>query len=105
MMDSSTNDRIASDVVWAVNPRLSIWTYGAGFCCSNVHGQRIRSQKYKVSVMAYSIAGGIGIMRVMNNRHWISDVLAGVGVGLLSTNIAYLTHQYRWGKRKNPLHY
>jgi membrane-associated phospholipid phosphatase len=54
------------------------------------------------SIGAYSLASGIGIMRVMNNRHWISDVLAGAGIGILSTNIAYLTHQYRWGKKKRP---
>lgn len=50
---------------------------------------------------AYTIATGIGVMRVMNNRHWISDVFAGAGVGILSTNIAYLTHRYKWGSKKN----
>lgn len=53
------------------------------------------------SISAYSVAGTIGVFRVMNNRHWISDVLAGAGIGILSTNLAYLTHQYRWQKRKN----
>lgn len=53
------------------------------------------------SVGAYTLATGIGAMRVMNNRHWISDVFAGAGIGILSTNLAYLTHQYKWGKKKN----
>lgn len=53
------------------------------------------------SVGAYTLASGIGIMRVMNNRHWVSDVLAGAGVGILSANIVYLTHQYRWGKKRS----
>jgi PAP2 superfamily len=51
------------------------------------------------SVGAYSIASCIGVMRVLNNRHWTSDVLVGAGIGILSTNLAYLTHQYKWGKR------
>ncbi len=48
---------------------------------------------------AYTVATGVGAMRVMNNRHWISDVMVGAGIGILSTNLAYLTHQYRWGKK------
>ncbi len=51
------------------------------------------------SIGAYTVATGVGAMRVMNNRHWLSDVLAGAGVGILSTNLVYLTHQYRWGKK------
>ncbi|WP_276373946.1 phosphatase PAP2 family protein [Chryseolinea sp. H1M3-3] len=51
------------------------------------------------SIGAYTLATGIGTMRVMNNRHWMSDVLVGAGIGILSTNLAYLTHQYRWGKK------
>lgn len=52
------------------------------------------------SIGAYSVATGIGAMRVMNNRHWMSDVLVGAGIGILSTNLVYLTHQYKWGKKK-----
>lgn len=52
------------------------------------------------SIGAYTVATGVGAMRVMNNRHWISDVMVGAGIGILSTNLAYLTHQYRWGKKK-----
>lgn len=53
------------------------------------------------SIGAYSLASGIGVMRVMNNRHWISDVLAGAGIGILSTNLAYFLHDHsRKGKGK-----
>jgi hypothetical protein len=51
------------------------------------------------SIGAYTVATGVGAMRVMNNRHWMSDVLVGAGIGILSTNLVYLTHQYRWGKK------
>jgi hypothetical protein len=53
------------------------------------------------SIGAYTVASGIGVMRLMNNRHWVSDVLVGAGIGIFSTNIVYLTHRYKWGKRKN----
>ncbi len=48
------------------------------------------------SVGAYSCAATVGLMRVAKNAHWISDVLAGAGFGMLSTEIVYLTHLYKW---------
>lgn len=38
---------------------------------------------------AYAVACGVGFMRVWNDRHWFTDVLAGAGVGILSANIGY----------------
>lgn len=55
------------------------------------------------SIGAYSVATTVGAMRMMNNRHWLSDVFVGAGVGILSTNLAYLTHQYKWGKNKSKV--
>jgi membrane-associated phospholipid phosphatase len=55
------------------------------------------------SVLGYTTAAGIGVLRVLNNRHWMSDVLVGAGIGILSTNLAYLTHQYKWGKHQKHL--
>lgn len=51
------------------------------------------------SVLAFGTATGVGVLRVMNNRHWASDVLVGAGIGILSTNLAYLTHHHDWGKK------
>lgn len=48
------------------------------------------------SVGAYSCAATVGIMRVAKGAHWASDVLAGAGIGMLSTELIYLTHQYKW---------
>ncbi len=41
------------------------------------------------SVLGYSVATATGVMRVLNNRHWVSDVLSGAGIGILSTELAY----------------
>lgn len=41
------------------------------------------------SVGGYAVAMGTGFMRVLNNRHWISDVMAGAGIGILSTELGY----------------
>lgn len=55
------------------------------------------------SVLAYGSATAVGELRIMNNRHWVSDVLVGAGIGILATNLAYLTHQYKWGKKYKRL--
>jgi len=48
------------------------------------------------SIGAYACATTVGLMRVAKNAHWISDVIAGAGIGMLSTEVVYLTHQYKW---------
>lgn len=53
-----------------------------------------------ISVSGYAVASATGALRMMNNKHWISDVLVGAGIGIFTTKFVYLTHQYRWGK--NP---
>ncbi len=60
-------------------------------------------QEYKhrsgwYSVAGYSVAGATGVLRMLNNRHWLSDVLAGAGIGMLSTKAVYLA--YPWAHRK-----
>ncbi len=41
------------------------------------------------SVAGYGIATATGVMRVLNNRHWVSDVLSGAGIGIFATEVAY----------------
>ena len=41
------------------------------------------------SVAGYGVATATGVMRVLNNRHWISDVLSGAGIGILSGELGY----------------
>ena len=37
----------------------------------------------------YAVAAGTGFFRMYNNRHWLTDVLAGAGIGILSVQAAY----------------
>lgn len=62
------------------------------------------SEEYKkrlpwIPYAAYGIAGTVGALRMANNRHYISDVLFGAGLGVLSMKVAYWTHRYKWNKR------
>jgi membrane-associated phospholipid phosphatase len=40
----------------------------------------------------YTVATATGVLRMYNNRHWLSDVVAGAGFGILSTKVAYILY-------------
>jgi len=42
-----------------------------------------------VGIAAYSVATLVAAMRLYNERHWLNDVLAGAGIGILSARMAY----------------
>lgn len=51
-------------------------------------------QEYKdvspwYGVAGYAMAATTGYLRMYNNKHWLSDVVAGAGVGIISTKLAY----------------
>ena len=41
------------------------------------------------SIAGYGVATATGVMRVLNNRHWVSDVMSGAGIGIVSTELGY----------------
>lgn len=47
-----------------------------------------------IAVAGYAAATATGLMRIYNNRHWASDVLAGAGIGILSASITYWLAPY-----------
>lgn len=52
--------------------------------------RREYGQKYPwLAVAGYAVATGTGMLRVYNNKHWVSDVVAGAGIGIASTTVAY----------------
>ena len=55
-----------------------------------------------IPIGGYAMATSTGILRMTNDKHWISDVLIGAGLGLLSTEVAY--HVYPWLKRTLKRH-
>ena len=42
-----------------------------------------------ISVGAYAVSTATGLMRVANNKHWLSDVMVGAGVGIMATEFGY----------------
>lgn len=51
-----------------------------------------------VGLAGYTVATGVGVMRILNGRHWLNDVLAGAGIGILSARAGewLLPFNRRW---------
>lgn len=49
-----------------------------------------------IGIAGYAVATSVGMLRLYNNRHWVSDVVAGAAVGFLSTRLSYAA--YPWIK-------
>lgn len=54
-------------------------------------------------IASYTVAAGVAFLRLYNGRHWLNDVLAGAGIGILSARVGYwMLPLYRkwfgWGK-------
>lgn len=56
--------------------------------------QEYREVSPWIGVAGYAVATGTGFFRMYNNRHWLSDVVMGAGIGILCTKIAYWTFPY-----------
>ena len=42
-----------------------------------------------VGISAYTVASATGLMRMANNKHWLSDIMVGAGIGILTTEMGY----------------
>lgn len=56
--------------------------------------QEYKDQSVWYGIAGYAVATGTGILRLYNNAHWVSDVVAGAGFGILSTKVSYLLYPY-----------
>lgn len=74
-------------------------SFPSGHTATAFMGAEFLFQEYKdvsvwYGVTGYVVAAGTGFFRMYNHRHWLTDVAAGAGIGILSTKIAYWTHPF-----------
>ncbi|QEE50385.1 phosphatase PAP2 family protein [Flavobacterium alkalisoli] len=74
-------------------------SFPSGHTATAFAGAEFLLQEYKDKSIWYGISGyvvatGTGLMRIYNNRHWLTDVAAGAGIGILSTKIAYWVYPF-----------
>jgi membrane-associated phospholipid phosphatase len=51
--------------------------------------EEYREESIWYGVAGYTVATATGVLRILNNKHWMSDVLVGAGLGILATECVY----------------
>lgn len=74
-------------------------SFPSGHTATAFMGAEFLYQEYKdvsvwYGIAGYTVAAGTGFFRMYNNRHWLTDVAAGAGIGIFSTKIAYWVHPF-----------
>lgn len=69
-------------------------SFPSGHTATAFMGAELLYQEYKhesvwYGVSGYVVAAGTGVFRMYNNRHWLTDVVAGAGIGILSAKAGY----------------
>lgn len=69
-------------------------SFPSGHTANAFMGAELLYQEYKdvspwYGISGYVVAASTGILRIQNNRHWLTDVAAGAGIGILSAKAAY----------------
>ena len=85
--------------------RTSNNSFPSGHTATAFAGAELVYQEYKdvsvwYGISGYVVATATGLFRIYNNRHWLTDVAAGAGIGLLSTKLAYWINPYLKSKFK-----
>lgn len=75
-------------------------SFPSGHSGTAFFGAELLRQEYGpwVGLVGYTVATGVGVMRILNGRHWLNDVLAGAGIGILSARAGewMLPFNRRW---------
>lgn len=62
---------------------------GAAFVAAEVLRIEYGDESPWIGIAGYAVAASVGALRIYNNRHWFSDVIAGAATGFLCTHIVY----------------
>ncbi|MES2794418.1 MAG: phosphatase PAP2 family protein [Bacteroidota bacterium] len=68
------------------------------FAGAQIMHEEYGEQSIIYSILGYGIGATVGGLRMVNNAHWLSDVVAGAGIGMLSTKLAY--RLLPWAQKK-----
>lgn len=64
------------------------------FANAQILHEEYGSRSVFYSIGGYATATAVGGMRVLNNQHWVADVLMGAGIGIGATKVLYIS--YPW---------
>lgn len=82
--------RVIKHYTWEKRPGESgTNSFPSGHTATAFTGAELARMEYgnTVGIVSYCIASTVGILRLSNNKHWINDVIAGAGIGILSARL------------------
>ena len=59
------------------------------FASAHFMFREYKDTKLWLALLGYPVAALTGVYRILNDKHWVGDVVAGAGIGILSTEISY----------------
>lgn len=71
------------------------YSFASGHTAEAFVSAEFLHQEYKgrvhwtVTAAGYAVATTVGYLRMYHNKHWLSDVVAGAGIGMASTRFSY----------------
>jgi hypothetical protein len=79
--------------------KSNFYSFPSGHTATAFAGAEFLWQEYKdvsiwYGISGYVVATGTGFFRMYNNKHWLTDVAMGAGIGILSTKIAYWIYPF-----------
>jgi membrane-associated phospholipid phosphatase len=98
----ATSYLIAGVAVGAMKTGISVWrpdgsgdnSFPSGHTTVAFAGAHLLFKEYRhqspwIGVGGYAAATTTGVLRVINRKHWVSDVVTGASIGILSVEAAY----------------
>ncbi|MBE9469509.1 MAG: phosphatase PAP2 family protein [Bacteroidetes bacterium] len=76
------------------SPNKENYSFPSGHTTQSFVGATTLYNEFKdynklIAYSGYFFSSATGILRITNNKHWISDVLCGAGIGIIITNVIY----------------
>lgn len=99
-------------VVGRARPNGLSQSFPSGHTATAFVGAEFLWMEYKdtapwIGYAGFAVATGVGLLRVYNDAHYLSDVIAGAGFGILSVKVAYwiqpALEKFLFGGSDNPV--
>jgi len=86
--------RSLKKITHSTRPNGEPYSFPSGHTSQSFTGATVLYHETKDYCMPLAYSGYLfstatAVLRVTNNKHWVSDVLAGAGIGILVTNLVY----------------
>ena len=89
--------KLLKDNYEVLRPNGEAHSFPSGHTAKAFVGAHIIYKEFKdsnkiIAYSGYALGTATAVARIVHNKHWVADVLAGAGIAMLSTELAYLIY-------------